>query len=203
MLKNVSGIICLRTAPHKSPPIFLHDLSKRNVKLAIGQAKISVFNTDHQVQRSHWDLLSRLLRTHKCTSRQILGVRRIFARKIFRPLFVHKDRISDDLQKQNVFMWFWAPFFQIKARWAPFLHAFSVSLRRLSKILPIFLLILPGFLQSQKFWGCACTPASYTTVGTVFKRSQSHRPQVSYILKTFANNINHVIISDGIFVVLN
>jgi len=36
----------------------------------------------------------------------------------------------------------WAQFFKIKKRWAPF---------------------LPGFSTNQNFWGCACTPASFTT----------------------------------------
>ena len=61
-------------------------------------------------------------------------------------------------------------FFQIKGRWAPIflvflgsLPRFSGILRRFSQILPRFTLILPGFSPNQNFWGCACTPASYTT----------------------------------------
>jgi len=46
----------------------------------------------------------------------------------------------------------WAPFFEVKQRWEPFLPRFSG--------------IVPGFLTNQNFWGCTwnpCTPASYTT----------------------------------------
>ena len=73
----------------------------------------------------------------------------------------------------------WAPFFQIKVGyhlfqieklWAPFLLVFSRSLPRFfwilwrfSQVLPRFPQILPGFSINQNFWGCACTPASYTT----------------------------------------
>jgi len=48
-----------------------------------------------------------------------------------------------------VFFWkCWATFFEIK-RWLPFLPNFSA--------------ILLEFSTNQNFWGCACTPASYTT----------------------------------------
>ena len=103
------------------------------------------------------------------------------ARKIFGPSFVHcnEDWILDDLQK-TVFMWFWAPFSQIKARWTPFLlvflgslAGFSGILRRFSQILPRFALILPGFSEylpgfspNQNFWGCACTPCTRASCTT-------------------------------------
>jgi len=37
-------------------------------------------------------------------------------------------------------------------------------LPRFSGILPRYLEILFGFSSNQYIWGCACTPASYTTV---------------------------------------
>jgi len=43
------------------------------------------------------------------------------------------------------------------------LFGFSGILPKFSEFLPTFSGILPGFSTNQKFWGCACTPASYTT----------------------------------------
>jgi len=81
----------------------------------------------------------------------------------------------------------WAPFLEVKQRWAPFLlrfsgisprylrilfgfsgilPKFSEILPKFSEILPGFSEILPGFSTHQNSWGCACTsctPASYTT----------------------------------------
>jgi len=34
---------------------------------------------------------------------------------------------------------------------------------RFHKFCPNFGQILPGFLRNQKFWGCGCTPASFTS----------------------------------------
>jgi len=77
-----------------------------------------------------------------------------------------------DLQKNGLHLFFckpWAPFFVVKQRWAPFLPRFSgISPRCLgilfgfSEILPKFSGILPGFSTNQNFWGCTCSPASYT-----------------------------------------
>ena len=50
----------------------------------------------------------------------------------------------------------WAPFFEVKQRWGPFLPGFS-------GILPRFPRILYKFSTNQNFWGCACIHASYTT----------------------------------------
>jgi len=44
------------------------------------------------------------------------------------------------------------------------LPKFSRLLRRFSEVLSKFSRILPTFLTNQTFWGCICTPASYTTV---------------------------------------
>jgi len=60
----------------------------------------------------------------------------------------------------------WAPTFEVKQRWTPFLHRCSGSLPRNLGILPKFSGILPGFSTKQIFWGWAftpCTPTSYTT----------------------------------------
>ena len=43
------------------------------------------------------------------------------------------------------------------------LFGFSGSLPKFSDFLPTVSGILPGFSTNQNFWGCACTPASYTT----------------------------------------
>jgi len=46
--------------------------------------------------------------------------------------------------KKGLYVFFctpWAPFFEIKRRWAPFLTGFSG--------------ILPRFSANQNFWGCA------------------------------------------------
>jgi len=60
------------------------------------------------------------------------------------PLFARSFSQADLLLRwpKTVFMLFCQ-------RWAPFLRWFSQ--------------ILPGFPPNQNFWGCACTPASYTT----------------------------------------
>jgi len=36
-------------------------------------------------------------------------------------------------------------------------------LQNVETFVPEFIQILPEFSTNQKFWGCACTPASYTT----------------------------------------
>jgi len=73
-----------------------------------------------------------------------------------------KTRISDDLQRK---VSFWAPLFQIKARWVPFLLVFSGILQKFLQILPRFPRILPGFSPNQKTW-VHLHPASYTTAYT-------------------------------------
>ena len=54
-------------------------------------------------------------------------------------------------------------YFQIKACWAPFF--LSGSFRTFSKI-------LRGFAPNQNFWGCSCTPASYTSVFIYHKQNR-------------------------------
>jgi len=126
---------------------------------------------------------------HRCRSRQIFGVRRIFVRispnlpenflgHFLCGYFLTKSIFGAISSKQSTLG---AICFQIKRRWAPFLLICSSSLPRFSgilrrfsqilsrflRILPGFSGILPGFSPNQKFWECACTsctPASYTTV---------------------------------------
>ena len=100
--------------------------------------------------------------------------------KKFGPRFVRIFSISDDLG-------FWAPFFQIKEHWAPFLSNqsqlstifdgifrefaqifkdFTKVFTDFGQILMGFARILPRFSPNQNFWGCVCTPcgfASFTT----------------------------------------
>ena len=57
----------------------------------------------------------------------------------------------------------WAPFFEVKQCWAPFLPGFSEIVHWFSEVLPNFSGILPKVSTNQNFWGCAFTPASYTT----------------------------------------
>jgi len=76
---------------------------------------------------------------------------------------LHEDRILDDLQKKTkkCLHVIWAPFSQIKARWAPFFSNQSMlgadfacifgSLPRFLLILPGFLEVLPGFSPNQTF----------------------------------------------------
>jgi len=51
----------------------------------------------------------------------------------------------------------WAPFFEVKQRWAIFLPGFSG--------------LLPRFLANQNFWGCACSPCTPTSNTTAFHYS--------------------------------
>jgi len=97
------------------------------------------------------------------------------ARKIVAPL----NLCEYFLMKPKVFMRFCT-------RWAPFCPAFSETLPRFQGILrrfqrfsrifprfpqifPRFWGILPGFSSNQNFWGCTCTPASYTTAFSIFR----------------------------------
>ena len=120
---------------------------------------------------------------HSCRSRQIFlgGCER------FLPEFPQNCPKKFWTTFYAIFVWFWAPFFQIKARCAPFLsnqsklgaisarifmefaqifQRFSQILPRFPLILPRFSGILPGFSTDQNIWEWACTPctpASYTT----------------------------------------
>jgi len=92
--------------------------------------------------------------------------RRIFARmspnlpeKLFVQLLTamilpqdHQDLFLVLNAKKDLHVFFckpWAPFFEVKQRWVPFLPGFSG--------------ILPRFSANQNFWRCPCTPASNTT----------------------------------------
>ena len=64
-------------------------------------------------------------------------------------------------------------FFQIKARWAPYLPRFP-------QILPGFSGIFPGFSPSKNFWGCACTNAPYTTGFCIPNKDLPHTRLIQY-----------------------
>jgi len=102
---------------------------------------------------------------HRFRSKHILGVQ-FFARispnfpeKLFvqlLPAIVLPQRSRRPFfgvtSKKGLHVFFckpWAPFFEIKQRWVPFLPGFSG--------------ILPRFSANQNFWGCSCTPTSNTT----------------------------------------
>jgi len=51
----------------------------------------------------------------------------------------------------------WAPFFEVKQRWAPFSPGFSGP--------------YPRFLANQNFWGCACNPCTPMSNTTAFHNS--------------------------------
>jgi len=96
--------------------------------------------------------------SHRCRTRQTLGMQRIFARNssnlpekfvrnICLQIFSHKDH-------QDIFL-VWPPkkglhVFFCK-RWAPFFPWFSGILLKFSEI-------LPGFSTNKNFWGYSCTP---------------------------------------------
>jgi len=64
-----------------------------------------------------------------------------------------------DLQK-DLHVFFckpWAPFFEVKQCWAPFLCGFSG--------------MLPRFSANHNFWGCDCTPFTFTSNITAFHKS--------------------------------
>ena len=103
-------------------------------------------------------------------SRQIFGGAKDFCpnfSKLARNVFCvvckdHEDLFWCDLEQKRLYVFFckrWAPFVEVKQRWVPFLPGRS-------RILPKFLWIFPGFSKNLIFWGCTCTPASYTTVIT-------------------------------------
>ena len=73
-------------------------------------------------------------------------------------IFPHKDHLNlfGVTSKKGLFCKRWAPFFEGKQRWVPFLPRFS-------GIPPEFSEVLPKFSTNQHFWGCACNPASFTT----------------------------------------
>jgi len=107
---------------------------------------------------------------------KFLVVRRNFARIL--TTFPKKSNKSDRQKKEeSSSCQFGRHFLQVKACWAPFLLKFSGSLWRFSEILPGFCGILPGFYgilpgfsPNQNFWGCGCTPASYTSGFNSFLR---------------------------------
>jgi len=102
---------------------------------------------------------------HKCRSKQILKVRRIFVR--ISPNLPEKLLCDFCLQKishkdhEDLFL-----------VWPPKRGLFS-------GILPKFSRILPGFSTNQNFWGCACIPytlASYTSATNVTRSETVWEP---------------------------
>jgi len=125
---------------------------------------------------------------HRWRSRQILEVRRNFARKNFGPLFVRiflmKTVFRMTSTKKRSSCDFGCHFFQIKARWAPFSPVSSGSLPRFLRILQRFSQIfrdLPEFSANKNFLGCACTPASYTTATGVSKKRATCYPRRIFV----------------------
>jgi len=57
--------------------------------------------------------------------------------------------VTSKKRSSFIFLQMLGAIFEVKQGWAPFLPRFSG--------------ILPGFSTNRNFWGCACTPASYTT----------------------------------------
>jgi len=94
------------------------------------------------------------LQCHRCRSKQISGVRIIFA------------PISSNLPEKLLcyFCQRRRSSFVFLQRWAPFLPGFSGILLKFSAILPKFSGILPGFSTNQNFWGCACTTVQCSTL---------------------------------------
>jgi len=113
-------------------------------------------------------------RNHRCRSRQIFGVRKIFARI--------PPNLSEKFSGNSLCKYFlphrsWTPsfgmtskkrascdsphvgrqFFKVKQRWAPYLPVFSGN--------------LPRFSTNQNFWGCDCTPASCTPASCTTARN--------------------------------
>jgi len=99
---------------------------------------------------------SRALATIGVGASKILGMRRIFARispnlpkkllcDFCLEIFSHKDhelKTFFGVTSKKAFMFFckrWAPFFEVKQHWAPFLPRFSG--------------IFPGLSTNQNFWG--------------------------------------------------
>jgi len=122
---------------------------------------------------------------HRCSSRQIFGVRRIlpefpqtcpksFLCNFCLQIFSHKNH--EDLflvwPPKNCLHVFlckpWASYFEIKQRWAPFLPGFSER-----HFYPDFLFVklLPRFSANQNFWGCACNPCIPISSTTAFHDS--------------------------------
>jgi len=130
---------------------------------------------------------------HRCKSRQIFDgtknfcpnfpklAQKVFVRllptnflpqKLWRPFFGLTSK-----KELHVLLWKrWAPFFQVKQRWAPFSPVFLEIMPRFSRVLPRiigilhrFSGILPRFLTNQDFRGCACNlstpPATPLQVG--------------------------------------
>jgi len=154
----VSGIICLRTAPHKSPPIFLHDLSKRNVKLAIGQAKISVFNTDHQVQRSHWDLLSRLLRRTSVRAGKFWGCEGFLPEKFSDHFLCIKTVFRMTSKNKTYSCDFGHLFFKSKHVGRHFCTRFQWVCEGCQRFCPYFCWFCPDFYKVKSFGGALAPP---------------------------------------------
>ena len=109
-----------------------------------------------------------LITAHRCRSKQIFGGAKDFCLnfpKLARTVVVRllpKNFLPQRLlryflewtPKNGLNLFFcklWAPFFEVKQRWSPFLSG-------LSGILPRYSGILPKFLTNQNFWECACTP---------------------------------------------
>jgi len=84
-------------------------------------------------------------------------------------IFSHKNHehllVWCDLQKSHN-MFFcnrWAPFFKSQTTLCAIFALIFRDFLECSDVLPKISGILPKFLTNQNFWGCACTPASYTT----------------------------------------
>jgi len=108
---------------------------------------------------------------HRCRSKQILGGAKDFFQTFFfvvRPPKKWSSLVFLQILGAN----FWSQttlgaisprFSGILPRYLRILFGFSGILPKFSEFLPTFSGILPGFSTNQNFWGCACTPASYTT----------------------------------------
>jgi len=85
---------------------------------------------------------------------------KFFPQRSWRPFFLSLVWIP----KKGLHMFFckgWAPFIEIKQRWAPFVPGFAVILPRFSGIFPGFLGIFPGFSTNQNFCVALAPPAPH------------------------------------------
>jgi len=99
------------------------------------------------------------LQKNDCTS---LHVGRIFSNQstsstIFAQIYRKRTKWKHDLQKKRLHFDFECYFCKIKSTYSDFTKVFSYF----AQISPH---ILPRFSPNQKFWGCACPPAYYTSV---------------------------------------
>jgi len=106
---------------------------------------------------------------------KFLGVRKILAQN-FPNLPKKLQKMSLPTQEKSLHV-IWSPFFSnqstMGAIFARIFREFAEIIRgftkvftyfaQISTILSVFWGILPGFSPNQNFWGCTCTPASYTT----------------------------------------